>query len=294
MRRAARLGPLWGLAALGFRRRRDVDAFYATGEDVGIPFALMMRAVNDLGRITLVAHHANTLVRRALLRGLGHAVWRDVIVLASRQREILTREIGYPPEKVHCFELWLDARFYRPQSEEPGAYVFSCGRESRDYAMLLSAAAGSPGRFRVVASGWAAQATFGADSTIVSTPNFDVQSNISYEELRAAYAGARFVVVPLARVDYAAGVTAICEGMAMGKAIVTTDSPGIRDYVRDGVSGLVVRAGDAPALKRAIAELWDDPQRCATMAAHNRAWIESSMSIERYVERVAGLFGAAP
>ena len=37
------------------------------------------------------------------------SVWRDVIVLASRQREILTRRIGYPAAKVHQFEEWLDA-----------------------------------------------------------------------------------------------------------------------------------------------------------------------------------------
>ena len=289
--RARARGKLWGLAALGMTKRRDFDQFYVTGEDIGMPFGMMMKAARDLGRITMVVHQANTPKRRFILRAIGHAVYRNVIVLAERQREILTSVIGYPALKVHRFDQWLDARFYAPRDVAADGYVFSCGRESRDYPLLQRAAGTLPHRFRVVASGWAPHAGFSAAENIRGTGNLELLSKLSYEELRDAYARASLVVVPLDRVDYAAGVTGICEAMAMGKAVVTTDSPGIRDYVLPGTSGLVVPIGDAAALARAIDELVRDPARRAAMGVHNRAWVERVMNLDRYVERVGGLFG---
>lgn len=291
---AHRRGRLWGLAALGMTKRREFDQFYVTGEDIGMPFGMMMRAAFDLGRITMVVHHGGTPKRRVILRAIGHAVYRNVIVLAERQREIFVSDLGYPAYKVHRFDQWLDARFYSPRDVPPGDYVFSCGRESRDYPLLQRAAETLPYRFRVVASGWAPHAGFNAANDIRAASNLELGSKLSYLELRDAYAGAKLVVVPIRRVDYAAGVTSICEAMAMGKAVVATDSPGIREYVLPGTSGLVAPVGDAPALARAIDELMRDPERRARMGVHNRAWVERVMNVDRYVERVGSLFGLAP
>ncbi len=284
-------GARYGLAALGMTRRHDFDEFYVTGEDIGLPFGMLMRAAGDLGRITMVVHHCGTPKRRLLFRSLGHTPYRNVIVLATRQREIFVSDLGFPPHKVHGFEQWLDTRFYRPLDVPLDDYVFSCGRESRDYALLQRAARMVPHQFRVVASGWAPHSGFDSATDIGTSGNLEVVAKLTYNELRDVYARSRFVVVPLDEVDYAAGVTGICEAMAMGKAVITTDSPGIRDYVSPGVSGLIVPIGDARALAGAIEELMSDPERCARMGEHNRDWVVREMSVDRYVDRVSGLFG---
>lgn len=293
VRQARARGRLWGLAALGMTKRREFDQFYVTGEDIGMPFGMMMRAARDHGRVTMVVHHGGTKKRRIILRAIGHSVYRNVIVLAERQREIFVSELGYPGHKVHRFDQWLDTRFYEPR-ETSSDYVFSCGRESRDYPMLQRAAAKLPYEFRVVASGWAPHAGFNSANNVLPTRNLAVLGKLTYEDLRDAYARARLVVVPLDRVDYAAGVTVICEAMAMGKPVVTTDSPGIRDYVLPGKSGFTVPIGDSVELARAIDSLAKDDALRARMGEHNRAWAARAMSVERYVQRVAGLFGITP
>jgi glycosyltransferase involved in cell wall biosynthesis len=291
---ARRLGLFWGLAALAMQRRRDFDQFYVTGEDIGIPFGAMMRAARDAGRITLVAHQAGTAKRRTVLRAVGPSLWRNVIVFTSSQREILCDGIGYPQNTVLRLDLHTDAQFFRPAEAGTGAYVFSCGLEGRDYATLQRAAELLPHQFCIVASGWTSRVGFAkSDAAVIASQNVVVRSGLSYEELRDAYAQARMVVLPLFPADYGAGLTALCEAMAMGKAVVASDSPGIRDYVRHGFSGLLVPCGNPVALSHAIAELWDDPERCAKMGEYNRAWVETSMSTERFVMRVADLLGAA-
>ena len=59
---------------------------------------------------------------------------------------------------------------------------------------------------------------------------------------------------------------------ACGRAIVTTDVPGCRTLVRDGIEGLVVRPADVPALTAAFVRLAAAPELVARMgeAARNR------------------------
>jgi glycosyltransferase involved in cell wall biosynthesis len=295
VRAFARTSPLCGLALLGFLRRHEFDWFYATGEDIAIPLGALFRTVGLKGRLTAVIHRCDTPTRSLALRAVGYEVFRHVICLASAQRRALTCELGFPAHKVHRFDQWIDPEFFRSElAAAPsgvGEYVLACGRESRDYPTLAKAAAGLDLRFHVVASGWAPHAGFDPATGIETRENIVVRARLSYRELRDAYARARFVVVPLDRVTYAAGVTSICEGMAMGKAIVVTASPGILDYVKPEISGLLAPAGDAGALREAIRSLWNDPARCRAMGEHNRRWTLEQFATEKYVARVAGLWG---
>jgi glycosyltransferase involved in cell wall biosynthesis len=57
----------------------------------------------------------------------------------------------------------------------------------------------------------------------------------------------------------------LLEGGASGRALVTTDVPGCRRLVRDGVEGLVVPPDDPEALAQAFARLAADPSLVARM-----------------------------
>jgi glycosyltransferase involved in cell wall biosynthesis len=293
---ARRRSPLWGLATLGIVRRHDYDSVYTTGEDIGIRFGILLRSVRWHGRVTGVIHHSGTRKRRLALRGLGHGIWRDVICLSDRQWKVLVEGVGLPRHKVHRFSQWVDHVFFSQAaaSPHPGDYVLSCGREARDYPTLQKAAEGMPVQFRVIASGWGPGAGFDPATNITPAPNVEVLRGLPYRDLRDAYAGARFIVVPLDDVDYAAGVTGMCEAMSMGKAVIVSASPGVADYVKDSVSGLVVPVGDPRALREAVQSLWDDPARCARMGQYGREWVESELSVAKYVSRVSGLLANLP
>lgn len=293
VRLARQRGPYWGLAMLGVLRRREFENIYVTGEDIGMPLAVLLHAARAYGQVTVLIHHGGTPKRRLALRALGHNVWRNVICVSERQREVLVGPVGLPSQKVHQFNQGIDELFFRPPSGDSAAngYVFSCGRDSRDYPTLRKAAEGLSVPFRVVASGWAAHAGFKQAQNMEGASNIVVESGLSYRALRDAYAGARFVVFPLDAVDYAAGVTGMCEAMAMGKAVIASGSPGVADYMKDGVSGFVVPVGDTEALRSAILLLWGDPALCARMGRHNRKWAERRMTVTGYATRIAGLFG---
>ena len=60
---------------------------------------------------------------------------------------------------------------------------------------------------------------------------------------------------------------AVLEYMESGTPIVTTDAGGNRELVDDGVHGLVVPRGDAPAMADALLRTLDDPDAARTRAA---------------------------
>lgn len=101
------------------------------------------------------------------------------------------------------------------------------------------------------------------------------------KDVRPAIAEASVVVLP----SYREGTPrSVLEGMAMGRAIITTDVPGCRETVQHGVNGLLVPARDAEALARAMEELAADPGRVAIMGGQSRR-----IALEKYEAREVAL-----
>lgn len=82
----------------------------------------------------------------------------------------------------------------------------------------------------------------------------------------------------------------LLEGAASGRAILTTDVPGCRTLVRDGIEGLVVAPDDAAALAGAIARLAAEPQRVAAMGAAARARVLEGFTERHVMERLKALY----
>lgn len=302
------LGPLTALAVTGVLHGRSAPFVYVTGEDIGMRVGALQRLLRRHDRVVAVVHQIDTPKRRAIFRRLGHRPFRAIIVVGTEQRRIFVDELGFPGDKVVFLHTWIDEHFWRPDHSAPsdradtsadaevpaaGTYALAVGMESRDYPTLQDAIAGTELRVHVVGSGWSAGAGYGAASSIRTTDHLTVGSGYSTPSLRDLYAGARFVVVPLHDVAYAAGVTAVLEGMAMAKAVVASDSRGVRDYLRDGRLGRVVPCGDPGALRIALLGLWNAADEASRCGEENRAWLERTATTDRYVAEVASLLSGS-
>lgn len=84
---------------------------------------------------------------------------------------------------------------------------------------------------------------------------------------------------------YGEGVPrALIEAAACGRPIVTADTPGCREVVRDGVNGLLVPPRATEALADALRRLLLDPARRAEMGRHGRELAVAEFSVERVVD----------
>jgi len=82
----------------------------------------------------------------------------------------------------------------------------------------------------------------------------------------------------------------LLEAASMGRAIVTTNSPGCNEVVEDEVNGLLIPVGDVAALCRAIARLVEQPQTRKLFGAASRQRAISHFDISVIVEETRTLY----
>ena len=82
----------------------------------------------------------------------------------------------------------------------------------------------------------------------------------------------------------------LLEAAACGRAIVTTDVPGCRSFVRDGIDGVVVAPGDIEALARALEQLVGDPETVRAMGEDAERRVLSGYTEEMVVARAAQMY----
>jgi glycosyltransferase involved in cell wall biosynthesis len=78
----------------------------------------------------------------------------------------------------------------------------------------------------------------------------------------------------------------------MGRAIVTTDTAGCRETVRDGENGFLARRRDANSLYEAMLRFVDQPNLAAKMGPASRRLAESKYDVRQVnanLLRYAGL-----
>jgi len=106
-----------------------------------------------------------------------------------------------------------------------------------------------------------------------------IDSNIIHylgklDDVRPALSSASVFVLPSYREGTPKGVL---EAMACGRAIITTDVPGCRETVRDGVNGFLVPARNVDALSSAMEKLIKNPELIVEMGRRSR-----EIALEKY------------
>jgi glycosyltransferase involved in cell wall biosynthesis len=83
---------------------------------------------------------------------------------------------------------------------------------------------------------------------------------------------------------------ALIEAAACGLPIVTTDAVGCREVVKNGDNGLLVPAGDVPALAKALRILIADEDLRSRMGKRSRARAEGEFTSEQVIAQTLGVY----
>jgi glycosyltransferase involved in cell wall biosynthesis len=196
----------------------------------------------------------------------------DLVVFFSRnQAEVFERKLGVDPSRLLFVPFGVDQEFFAAQPSRDEGYVLAVGGDwSRDHELLVEAVRGTGIATRIYAPALQV-AELPENVTWIS----EVIDHVAY---RRALAGARLIVVPTIATTYPGGQTVLLEAMACSKPVITTSSQAMRDYVEDGVNGVLVPRGDAAALRGEIQRLLADEQLRATLAGNGRAAVERTFN----------------
>jgi glycosyltransferase involved in cell wall biosynthesis len=90
--------------------------------------------------------------------------------------------------------------------------------------------------------------------------------------------------------DYEGTPNAVLEAMAFESPVVATSAGGTAEIVRNGVDGLIVPTGSAPALAAAIEAVHRDPSAARARAASARRRVETDLSFETRMNAVEAIY----
>lgn len=108
------------------------------------------------------------------------------------------------------------------------------------------------------------------------------------EDMPDIFAASRIVCLPS---FYREGVPKVLiEAAACGLPIITTQEPGCREIVIDGVNGILVPARDGNAVAEAIGRLLAEPELCRRMGLQGRKLAASEFSVEKVVGETLNVY----
>jgi hypothetical protein len=182
-------------------------------------------------------------------------------VFSEEERDLFTRTFAIPRERVACLRfahsLW--SRVDGPIGD--GGYVFAGGDSLRDFQTLAEAVDGLDIPVRI-----------GTNNPLGQLPPNVTGGPVTPDEYNDLLADARVVVVPMrAAARRGAGLITYLNAMALGKAVIVSDTPAAREYVEQEVTGLLVPAEDVAALRGAIQWAFDPANSAETGEMGRRA-----------------------
>lgn len=285
-------GPNLVLAYACWKVRKNCQAIVTDGEQVGLPLAALLKFTpGTRPRHLMIVHVISEPKKTVFLDWLGVQSAIDRFITYSRwQQRFIEERWKLPRNRVLWTPFMVDQEFFSPErvtaTSGPRPQVCAVGLERRDYETLLRAVENLDVHVVIAAaSPWAKHAEG------VATPN--IPDNVTVRkftqyELRQLYADSSFMVMPLQNVKFQAGITAILECMAMGKALICSLVPGQTDVVVEGENGRYVPSGDALTLRTEISRLLSHPEEAARLGANGRKLVESEMNLDLYAQRLAG------
>jgi glycosyltransferase involved in cell wall biosynthesis len=277
------------------------SAMLATGEDVGVPLALLSWVRRSRRPVFLITHGSYFASERfgRLMRVLRRNGRLHFLCLSESLRRILVNDFGVRPENAHNTSYGVDTSFFHPshRADDPAGsgepLIVAAGTAKRDYRTLVEAAEGLDAPVHIAAdSTWFREPVNIGDREV--PPNVTIRSSGDYAGLRDLYARASFVVVPLRPARHACGYAVIVEAMAMGRAVICTKTESPGDFLADGETGFYVKPGDAEDLRLRMEALLCNPELAREMGRRGRARIEREFSLDAYCDRIESVIHRNP
>ena len=269
-----------------FRMSRDFDAVVTGSDRLSRMFAILQRVLRRR-RVPHVyidwlcnvegGNRFSRIVRCAHLRWSVLGASR-ALVQGKAEVSGYAAELGVPTARFQ-FVPYHSTIYTTPFHIEAGDYIFSGGDGNRDYPSLIAAVRGLPFRTKIAALSFEHFVSIDMPQNVEVVP-------LSQGDYIQAMASSRVVVVPIrGELLHPGGQQTWLNAMAMGKPVIVAEDQSARDYIEDGVSGLLVPPGDVEALRHAIKSVMENPGLGCSLgrAAQIRA---ASFTPERFCDRV--------
>ncbi|HYE23349.1 MAG TPA: glycosyltransferase family 4 protein [Candidatus Paceibacterota bacterium] len=236
----------------------------------------------------LVRRHQNNWLRTTALLWMWNSFWR-IICIAESQRDVLLGA-GVKENRITIFPFGIDADFFASvRYDKDGDYMVSIGRDlGRDFKTLFDAVRDLP--YKLVVATDYKNIPPGLDIP----KNVEIRYNLSIDQVRELYEGARFTCLILKGDEVSegsdcTGQTVMLEALSAGQPAIVTEREWVREYFQDGKDYVGVPENDSIAVREAIERLWGDGAYRNQLSQNGRQKVQTQYSVEKMAESVHAL-----
>ncbi len=219
-----------------------------------------------------------------------------VVTVSKANAAYIGSAFGVPAGRVRVIPCGVDTRLFSPNgAAPPGRPLILCVARQvvvKNLGLLLQACAQLRDRgvsFRCVLVGdgpcraelAAAQSRLGLESIVEMVGAVDQGQVLRYWQQAA---------LGVLTSDNEGMPVCLMEAAACGVPVVATDVGGVRELVKHGATGLLVRSRDASALASRLEQLLGNPKLRTQMGRLARARAEEQFSVARQVQKLLDLW----
>jgi glycosyltransferase involved in cell wall biosynthesis len=209
--------------------------------------------------------------------------WVDAYVAPSAFVARMLVRAGYPAERIHVIHYGVPLP---SQAVSGGTHALYAGRltPEKGISTLVEAVRANAG-IPIILAG---QGPLASQVRTVASSNVRYVGRVSPDEVTELLRGAAFAVVPSTWADNLP--FAAIEPLAAGVPVVASRAGGLPEIVEDGVNGLLVPPGDAPALANAMRTLWYDVDLRARLGCAARRIAAGRFSLVGQTQQLLDLY----
>ena len=189
--------------------------------------------------------------------------------------EPYAKEFKFPQSRIFI----LHDPFYeadeREDYKDAGDYVFTGGDAYRDWKGVVNSARELPA---IKFVGVARHKYFPHELKLPDnlTMHFDTSSDTFYSLLKQS----KIVFLPLNSMA-PCGLIVMMKAALLSKPVIITETPSTQNYIKDKVSGRLIKMSDEEQMKAAITELYQSADKRVTYTSYLKDYILQNFSTEK-------------
>jgi len=237
-----------------------------------------------LYRLPILDRVTNALRFKKIIYRFASAGADMLLTLDSRQALDFEAFLRRAPGTTRALNYGVDTEWYDHHmpdvtiKEKLTPVIFSPGSAHRDDQTLEAAISHMQltlRRYQLDISG-AQRCTFER----AGHANIERKFNVDYFDYLRDCSYADIVVIAVDNSDKPVGLTSLLECMALGRPIIITDGASSRDYIQDGIDGLVYEQGNTAQLKEKIELLLSQPELATKLGKAAKQAVSTKFSLK--------------
>lgn len=248
------------------------------------PFRKPLWVMHDFSIATMVGD-GSTLKQRVFRWMVSKSA--GIVTLGAEEADRLKVLFPHLRDRIAFIPFGADLSWFKPEHRPRQNMILAVGRDpDRDWKSLVVIAPELPCEV-VIATHERRVAGLRPLPDNVTVGQFNV------DEFRDRYQESKVFVLPLDTsmgLNDAMGCSALFEALALGKAIVATNTHTMRSYITDGENGLLVPEREPEALKEALLRVLGDDSLRERLEQSARAYAEKHLDIDAQTKRLADFF----